>query len=151
MAHTPGRSGVERRFDQRVAKKGLHIRFAAYIILSAWGIGIVIFGLLEYLVNRDEYTTIWLALWWAIETVTTVGYGDAVPSNTAGKVVGAVLMLGGLSLYAVVTALITSAFVARAQSAENSGQEDSAEDLKQMRRQLAAIEAELRRLQPKRD
>src|SRR5690348_6788412 len=113
MANAPGRSRIERRFDRRVEKKGLRVRFAAYVIVTVWSVGIIVFGLIEYLVNREEYGTIWLALWWAVQTVTTVGYGDAVPSNTAGKLAGAVLMLGGLSLYAVVTALITSAFVAR--------------------------------------
>jgi voltage-gated potassium channel len=147
MANAPG-GRVERRFDQRVAKKGLRIRFAAYVILAAWGIGIVLFGVIEYFVNRDEYDTIWLALWWAIQTVTTVGYGDAVPSNTAGKVVGAVLMLGGLSLSAVVTALITSAFVSRTQRPEEAERQDFGSDLKRMQGQLASIEAELKQLRP---
>jgi voltage-gated potassium channel len=112
MAHV-GDRGFERRFDERVQRKGLHLRFAAYVIISTWAVGIVTFGIVEFLVNRQEYTTIWWAMWWAIQTVTTVGYGDAVPTNTAGHVVAAALMLGGLSLYAVVTALITSAFVSR--------------------------------------
>ena len=54
-------------------------------------------------------------MWWAIQTVTTVGYGDVVPGSTAGKVIATFLMLGGLSLFAVVTGAITSAFVAQRQ------------------------------------
>ena len=43
--------------------------------------------------------------------MTTVGYGDVVPQSTASKIVASVLMLGGLSFLAIITALITSAFV----------------------------------------
>ncbi|MGO9793774.1 MAG: potassium channel family protein [Solirubrobacteraceae bacterium] len=45
-------------------------------------------------------------MWWAVETVTTVGYGDIVPNQTVGKIIGCFLMLGGLSLISVVTAAI---------------------------------------------
>jgi voltage-gated potassium channel len=54
-------------------------------------------------------------VWWAIETVTTVGDGDVVPDQTEGKVIAGFLMLGGLSLLSVITATITSGFVSRAE------------------------------------
>ncbi len=50
-------------------------------------------------------------MWWPIETVTTVGYGDIVPDQTVGKVIAGFLMLDELSLLAVVTAAVTSGFV----------------------------------------
>ena len=53
--------------------------------------------------------------------MTTVGYGDVVPQSTAGRIVGSVLMLGGLSLLAIVTAVITSAFVSGARTAADAG------------------------------
>lgn len=46
-------------------------------------------------------------------TVTTVGYGDVVPAQTAGKIVASFLLLGGLSLLAVVTGVVTSVFVTK--------------------------------------
>jgi voltage-gated potassium channel len=86
-------------------------------------------------------------MWWGIQTVTTVGYGDVVPANTAGKAIAAVLMIGGLSLFAVVTGAITSAFVAQAQDRLGTGSDDPiANRLNQMAAQLEAINAELARL-----
>ena len=63
-------------------------------------------------------------MWWAIETVTTVGYGDIIPDQTAGKVIAGFLMLGGLSLISVLTAVITSGFVALAQERRRAAGED---------------------------
>jgi voltage-gated potassium channel len=152
MAEGPEVGGFQRRFNRRVEKRGLRLRFAAYVIISSWSIGIVVFGVLEFLVNRGEFETVWLAMWWAVQTVTTVGYGDVVPSNTAGKVVATILMIGGLSLYAVVTALITSVFVSRVRAPQQSNREDSlAAEVAKMSDQLAAVRDELARLRPRGD
>ena len=51
------------------------------------------------------------ALWWAIITITTVGYGDIVPSTPEGKVIGAVVSLVGILLFMVVVARTTAFFV----------------------------------------
>ncbi len=53
-------------------------------------------------------------MWWALQTVTTVGYGDVVPSNGIGKALGAFFMLEAIAFVAIVTAAITSSFVERA-------------------------------------
>ena len=52
-------------------------------------------------------------MWWATQTVTTVGYGDAVPNQAGGQLIASILMIGGLSFFAVLTGMITSLFVAR--------------------------------------
>ncbi len=91
-------------------------------------------------------------MWWALQTVTTVGYGDVVPGNTAGMVIASFLMLGGLSLYAVVTGAITSAFVADAQARRRAGQEDPVtRRLEEITAQLEEIRAELARLDSRSD
>jgi voltage-gated potassium channel len=64
-------------------------------------------------------TTIGDALWWAVTTITTVGYGDRYPTTTAGRGVAVGLMLAGIALLGVVTATLASWLVERV-SAENS-------------------------------
>jgi voltage-gated potassium channel len=88
-------------------------------------------------------------MWWAIETVTTVGYGDIVPDQTAGKIIAAFLMLGGLSLLSVVTAAITSGFVSRAEASREATRQDPVlQKLDQLASELQAVKAELEHRQP---
>ena len=64
--------------------------------------------------DHREYPNIFIGMWWAIQTVTTVGYGDVTPKAVAGRIVAAVVMLEGIAFVAIVTAAVTSTFVARA-------------------------------------
>jgi voltage-gated potassium channel len=73
------------------------------------------------------------ALWWAITTVTTVGYGDRFPVTAGGRGVAVVLMLVGIGLIGVITANVASYFVTK----ENSGERD----------QLDALESRLTRIE----
>jgi voltage-gated potassium channel len=90
-------------------------------------------GLLVRLVEPHKFTSYGLACWWAMETATTVGYGDIVPETTAGRLVGAALMLTGVSLIPLVTSVAVSILTAK--RAALSNQEQGA--------RLAAIEAQL--------
>jgi voltage-gated potassium channel len=68
-------------------------------------------GILMRLVDHQEYPNLGRALWFTLQTVTTVGYGDATPRNVDGRLIGAVVMLTGIGFITIVTAAVTSAFV----------------------------------------
>ena len=55
-------------------------------------------------------------LWWAVTTVTTVGYGDRFPVSTEGRLLAVLLMIAGISLVGVITASVASWFVKMSQS-----------------------------------
>lgn len=133
--------------ERRIERRGLRPRDAAYVIGAFWGVAVVVFGVLERLVDPKTFHSVWLGMWWAIETVTTVGYGDIIPKQTAGKLIAGFLMLGGLSLIAVVTAAITSGFVSRAQAQRRSTGEDLLmQKLDQLAGQLQGVKDELEKL-----
>jgi len=69
------------------------------------------------------------ALWWAVTTVTTTGYGDIVPTSSPGRIVGAVLMVAGVSAIPIAASLIVSAFVARAQAQQAARDREVREEL----------------------
>lgn len=76
------------------------------------------------------------AMWWAITTVTTVGYGDRYPTTTEGRYVAAGLMIAGIALLGVITAAFASSLVDRVREVE---QETGAAT----RRDVAALTAEV--------
>jgi len=134
----------ERWLDRRLQRKGLRPRDAAYLIGAFWAVAVVVFGAVEWLIDPKTFPTLWLGMWWAIETVTTVGYGDVVPQQTAGKVIAAFLMVGGLSLLSVVTAAITSGFVSRAEADRRTTEQDPViQKLDRLAAELQAMRIEL--------
>jgi voltage-gated potassium channel Kch len=74
--------------------------------------------------------------------VTTVGYGDVVPTNTGGRLIGAVVMLSGIGFLTVITASVTAALIETARRrAEGVSQRDMSAQLDEISARLAAIEA----------
>ena len=112
------------------------------LIVVVWLIAVILFGVLEHLLDDTTFPTVWLGMWWALQTVTTVGYGDVVPQSDVGRLIGSLLMLGGLALLSVVTATITSGFVSRR---ERSERRDADVELLDEVRALRAQVDELRR------
>ena len=112
-APVEGETRLERWLDRNIARAATP-RGGAMVIATVTTVATVVFGLLMTVIDHRNFTTLGQGLWWAVQTVTTVGYGDHVPSNAAGRLVAAFVMLLGLAFLAVVTAAITSSFVARA-------------------------------------
>ena len=89
----------------------------------------------ERYATHAEITTGKTALWWAIVTITTVGYGDFVPVTDAGRVLAICLMIFGIGVFAVLTSFIASRFLA--------SQNDSSDLISQIMEENRSIRAEL--------
>lgn len=109
-------------------------RAIATIVTIAVTIGLI-GGLVARLVEPETFDSIGLSYWWAITTLTTVGYGDVVPVTTAGRIVGAVLMLTGLALIPTTTSVTITLLVNKQTRAERL----------EMKARLARIEERLTR------
>ncbi|WED20925.1 ion transporter [Vibrio sp. JC009] len=88
----------------------LSSRRKVFIFFSTVAIMVTIFGALLYVIEGPEhgFTSIPQSIYWAIVTITTVGYGDLVPQTALGKGVAALTMLLGYSILAVPTGIITA-------------------------------------------
>jgi len=104
---------IERQMA-RFLRKPVTVRSAASVIVTSTAVIVVASGLLMRLLDHKEYPNIFIGMWWAVQTVTTVGYVDVTPKDVAGRIVAAFVMLEAVALVAIVTAAITSTFVARA-------------------------------------
>ncbi|HAR9949057.1 TPA: ion transporter [Salmonella enterica subsp. enterica serovar Typhimurium] len=85
-------------------------RHQLILFYSFIAIVMIIFGALMYLIEGPKYgfTTLNASVYWAIVTVTTVGYGDITPHTPLGRIVASVLILIGYSVIAIPTGLITT-------------------------------------------
>ena len=114
---------IERWLERRLAR-ATRPGQAAVIIATVTITITVAAGLLMTVADHHNFPSIGLGLWWAIQTVTTVGYGDVVPTSVAGRIVATFVMLGGIGFLSVITAAITSGFVTRSRE-ERPGRADA--------------------------
>src|SRR5689334_6402543 len=133
---------LERRLDRLIAHAVTPRRAAAVIAVVTIVITVAA-GVLMTIVDHKGFPSIGSGLWWAVQTVTTVGYGDHVPETAAGQVMAAIVMLLGIGFVTVITASITGAFVARTNKDERDAGENgpSAEQFDEIVERLRRIEA----------
>ena len=141
------------RLMNRQATASLRGRIAVYVVGSAV---LVVFCAALAVLDAERHsakaniTGFGDALWWAITTVTTVGYGDRFPVTTEGRFVAVGLMLAGIALLGVVTASIASWLIDRVREVETEAVRDTADDLAALRRQLELLTAEVAALRAER-
>jgi len=96
-------------------------------------------GVVVRLIDHKDFASLGDALWWSIVTLATVGYGDIVPHTTWGRVVGSVVIVFGVTFISILTATVTSYFIA-------ANQEDFAADVAEAAEQDKADDVETHRL-----
>jgi voltage-gated potassium channel len=106
-------SFLERRLTTMFQKPPT-IRAAGGVIVTITTLTVLVSALLMRVFDHSEFSSFGDAVWWALQTVTTVGYGDVVPQKSVGRIIGAIVMLEGIAFLTVVTAVITSIFIERA-------------------------------------
>ena len=82
------------------------------------------------------------ALWWALSTVTTVGYGDTYPVTTEGRIIAAVLMLIGIALFGSMSAIITSKLIL---PKETKDHEELRHEMRQIHTEIKDLRDELKK------
>ncbi|HSE81176.1 MAG TPA: potassium channel family protein [Gaiellaceae bacterium] len=135
------RIDVEKRFDLWYER--LTLPRAVATVVSVAFILVLIAGALERIVEPEVFTSLGLAYWWAVVTVTTVGYGDVVPESTIGRLVGTGLMLTGLGLIPTLTSVVVATLVGKRTRAQ---QEQLDQQAKEHAAALERIEAHLTRI-----
>ena len=135
-----GRFNVVERRVAKFLREPPTVRGATAVIVTATFAVVVVSGVLMTFIDNTEFTDLGVGLWWAVQTVTTVGYGDVTPKNGAGRILGAIVMLEGTAFIAIVTAVITSSFVTRAQTEQRK---DELSDRELMERRFDELERKI--------
>jgi voltage-gated potassium channel len=132
-------------------KRSLHVRGLGYICTVTGALlvmaSVAVYDL-EHHAHGATIKTFPDSLWWAVQTVMTIGYGDKVPVTAGARAIAVVLMLSGIALLSVITASLATFFVAHSQPAAEVRQLDadaheSQGQLQQVLERLSAIEAAL--------
>src|ERR1700754_2256746 len=98
-------------------RAGVTIGIVTVVVAVAGGFAI-------RLLDSHEFPTLGSGLWWSLQTVTTVGYGDHVPAKTEGRVVAGIVMVTGIGFLSVVTASISAMFVEAARRRRGRNTDD---------------------------
>jgi voltage-gated potassium channel len=149
----PERASLIERRARRIANArsvvlGLSVTFVGLAFVGA---------IVMRIVDPDNFPSLGLAVWWALQTVTTVGYGDVVPTTGVGQVIGGIEMVLGISFIAFLTAGVTSVVIQRASGAAQVGQHAQAERnaenilgaLVEARQAITELDARLDRIESK--
>jgi voltage-gated potassium channel len=92
-------------------EEGRSIGALVFVLLLTITIAGSLMFMLESEVQPNVFTSIPVAMWWAVETVTTVGYGDVVPITAMGRLLGGVVSIIGIGTLALFSGLITVGFI----------------------------------------
>jgi voltage-gated potassium channel len=125
--------------------ESLTARRAAAIIATVTVVITVLGGILERVFDHQEFHTVGKGMWFALQTVTTVGYGDATPRHTDGRIIATVVMLSGIAFLAVITASATAALIESSRRRFVRADADISRRLDEMNERLANIEKAVER------
>ena len=140
------------RFDERIKRVVATRRIFPVLLVATVSLA-VLAGFIATLVDPEDFPTFGVGVWWAIVTLATVGYGDVVPTNSWGRVVGSATIIVGVTFLSFLTAIVTSLFISieeeeKAGAERELRAESEAETrslLLRLDERLAAIDAKLDR------
>jgi voltage-gated potassium channel len=141
------RRPIRVRIDRFMADPA-SIRNAAWLIIGVTLLAMFAGSLVIWLFDKRDYESYGDALWYSLQTVTTVGYGDVTPTTALGRVVGGVVMVVAIGFITIVTAAVTSLFVEAAHRKRREAERaQSATEGERLDAALAAITERLDRIE----
>lgn len=87
------------------------MKYAAAVAVGTVIVGGAVFASVEETTKEGAAISTWDGIWWAVTTVTTVGYGDIYPEGTAGRIIAITIMLVGIGFVALLTAFVADRFI----------------------------------------
>jgi voltage-gated potassium channel len=151
---TPRNRILDRQVERFLADPA-SVKNAVIVIVTVTVLAVLLGSLVVWVFDRRDFPDFDTAVWFMLQTVTTVGYGDVTPVSGLGRTVAGVVMIVAIGFVTIVTALITSTFVEAAQrrrrvvedAADRERTEGVHTRLDEVVTRLAALEASFERLE----
>ena len=123
--HTQGVTETKRSFIRtRTQRAVVGRRVFPFLALTTLTVALIA-GFVVTIIDKEDFPDYGTAVWWAVVTLGTVGYGDVVPHTGWGRVVGSVVIIVGVTFIAFLTAVVTSLFVEEEQKVHRTLIEDA--------------------------
>lgn len=135
---------IERRAAQIVGHRFVVLSISTVLLATAFLCAIVM-----RIFDSEDYPSLGVAMWWAVQTFTTVGYGDVPPTTGLGRVVGGVLMVVGVMFISFLTASVTTSMIRRGDTASFARGTDEAGEARAILDGIARLERRLDDLESK--
>ena len=156
--HTPWMAGTRKPFIRTRTQRAVAGRRVFPFLALTTLIVALLAGLVVTIIDKEDFPDYGTAVWWAVVTLGTVGYGDVVPHTGWGRVVGSVVIIVGVTFIAFLTAVVTSLFVeeeqkvhrAESEGAQQAYQEEMRRLLEDLSSRLSTVETLLRDIQGQR-
>lgn len=126
----------------RAKKEELMITFFAIVLFLVFASSIIYY--IEHSVQPQNFPSIPATMWWALLTLTTIGYDDIYPQTVIGKIVGSLIIIMGVGMFALPTGILASGFIEELQRRRDEGEEESPSE-GGLRRRLPTISSLRRR------
>lgn len=113
-------------FVHKIGEGPASVQNAIRLIVAATVVATVAGGVLVRIFDHKDFHTLSDAMWWALQTVTTVGYGDITPKTGVGRLIGSLVLLYSVAFFTILTAAIATSFIERARTQRQAaaGHED---------------------------
>ena len=111
----PAPAPASREERRRERLLGLTPRAALGWIAAAAAVVAALGAVLAFWLDQEAFDSLWEALWWSIVTVGTVGYGDVVPTNGAGRLVASIMIIFTMAFFPILTGALTAMLIFRGQ------------------------------------
>jgi voltage-gated potassium channel len=111
MPPTPPAPRLARRSVGRFISEPSSIRNATLVLINVTVLIVLAGSVIVWIFDSEEFPDFGTAIWYTLQTVTTVGYGDVTPTTTIGRSIGGVVMIVAVALLTIINALITSILI----------------------------------------
>ena len=124
MHPTPSAPRLARRSVGRFISEPSSIRNATLVLINVTVLIVLAGSVIVWIFDSEEFPDFGTAIWYTLQTVTTVGYGDVTPTTTIGRSIGGVVMVVAVALLTIINALITSILIDASQRQRRAEQQE---------------------------
>jgi len=122
----------------RRAKIALQKQRVFLFLVGATAAVAVVTGLIAHVIDRKDFPSFGVGVWWSIVTLGTVGYGDVVPHTAWGRVLGGIVIVFGVTFLSFLVAIVTSLFVDTNRAGEREERDAQHHETQALLRDVAA-------------